>query len=369
MRVAIVHDWFDQVFGGSERTALAMAEVFPKADIFTMIYNDDVFGGQIHPKRLHTSVLDKWPRFLTKRHQLLLPFIPAAIESYDFKGYDLVISSSPAFSKNIITPPETLHLTYCHSPMRFAWDYWPQYLKDNGYGPLRRFLARRMIPRIRQWDLSGVARVDYWLANSQNSAKRIRKYYKQKDVTVLYPPADISGAKPGAKKRDFYVTLATLTPYKKLDLAIEAFNISGHKLVVIGDGPDRGRLQKLAKDNIKFAGRLEDDDKWRLLAAAQGLIFPQVEDFGLAPIEAMAAGTPVIAYAKGGVLETVTAGKTGVFFKQQTPAVINAAVERARKTRFHQSDLTAAAEQFSKPVFMSKFKTYVKEVYRDHARQ
>lgn len=366
MRVAIVHDWFDQVYGGSERTALTIAEMFPNADIFTMIFNDDKFGGLVNPKRLHTSWLEKIPKFLRKHHPVLLPFMPSAIERFDFSGYDIVISSSPAFSKNIITPPDTIHISYCHSPMRFAWDYWPQYLYDNRYGPIRRFLASKVIGRIRQWDLAGVNRVDYWLTNSETSARRIKKYYRVKDITILHPPADIAAASPAPAKRDFYVTLATLSSYKKIDLAIEAFNISGKNLVVIGDGPDRKRLETMANNNIRFLGFIDDKQKWAVLRSAKGLIFPQEEDFGLAPIDAMACGVPVIAYRRGGVVETVIEDKTGVFFDSQSASAINQAIERAETINFNTRTLIAQAKKFSKDEFKSKLLAYIKNVYKTH---
>lgn len=368
MKIALVHDWFDQVYGGSERTALSIAKMFPDCDVFTMMFNDDIFGGTIDPKRLRTSFLDRWPNFITKRHHYLLPFIPNAIESYDFSGYDLVISSSPAFSKNVITPPETIHVTYCHSPMRFAWDYWPQYMYDNNFGPIKRMIARGQVNRIRQWDLHGVSRVDHWLTNSKTSANRIKKYYRV-TAQVLHPPANLTGAKPSRKKGNYYVTLATLTPYKKLDIAIEAFNVNGQKLLIIGDGPDRERLQNLAKGNIKFAGFVKDEKKWKLLAGAKGLIFPQEEDFGLAPIDAMACATPVIAYGKGGALETVIDKKTGVFFKTQSVEALNQAITKAESIHFETQNLVNQAKKFSEPIFQRRLHEYLKKVMKHHADQ
>ena len=358
MKIAIVHDWFE-VFGGAEKTVIAIAEMFPKADLYTMIFNDDKFAQYFAPSKVHTSYLQKLPSFLKTKHRLLLPIIPQAIESYDLSEYDIVISSSSAFSKNIITSDKTLHICYCHSPMRFAWDYWPQYVDELGYGPIRKFIASKLIHNLRQWDSNGSSRVDVWLTNSKTSQKRIAKYYRKKSE-IIYPPADLEGSFVSKKKGNYYITLATLTPYKKIEAAIEAFNISGKKLFVIGDGPDRKRLEKMAAKNIRFAGFVKEKKKWELIAASKGLIFPQEEDFGIAPIDAMACGTPVIAYKKGGVLETVLPGKTGVFFGSQTAEAINKAIAKSETIDWQASAMRKHALGFSKKIFQKNLKQSIK---------
>ncbi|MEX0748534.1 MAG: glycosyltransferase [Candidatus Saccharimonadales bacterium] len=342
MKVALVHDWLNQKAGGAEQVLDQLATIFPEAPIYTMIYNPERFN---YPEeRIRTSFLQSAPDFLKQRSRYLLPLIPSAIEAWDFSDFDVVISSSCAFSKNIITHEGTIHISYCHSPMRFAWDYWPMYLNEQQVGPLRRAAIRRMVGRLRLWDYAGAARVDHFIANSKTTQARIQKYYRRSSE-IVYPPVDSTPHQ--ADKDDYYVTLGMLTPYKKIDLAIEAFNISGKPLKVIGDGPDRTRLEALAAENIEFTGYVTEEERTHLLAKARGLIFPNIEDFGIAPVDAMAAGTAVIAYAAGGATETVIEGQTGIFFTEQTARALNEAVLKAETQEFKLSDLHARADQFS----------------------
>ncbi len=360
MNVALVHDWLNTKRGGAEQVFDVLADMFPEAPIYTLIFNPERFD---YPReRIHTSYLQRAPRTLKQRSRYLLPFIPNAIESWDFRQYDVVISSSSAFAKNIITNPETLHICYCHTPMRFVWDYWPQYLDEQHIGPVRRWYARRQTGKMRIWDYAGAARVDKFLTNSETSRNRIKKFYRR-EAEIVHPPVETSSfayVSPD-KKRDYYVTLAALTPYKKIDAAIEAFNISGKKLTIIGDGPDRKRLENMAAGNIRFTGYLSDENRAELLAEAKGLIFPNVEDFGIAPVEAVASGTPVIAYGEGGVTETMNDGETGVLFREQTPAGINHAIERFEGMRFDGTTLRNRAQQFSTETFAKKLKSIIQE--------
>ncbi|HUC20106.1 MAG TPA: glycosyltransferase, partial [Candidatus Polarisedimenticolaceae bacterium] len=315
---------------------------------------------------VHPSTLQRWPAFLRKRPRYLLPWLPAAIEQFDFSGYDVVISSSSAFAKGVITKPETLHLCYCHSPMRFVWDYWPAYVQEQRVGPLRRAVIYALTSSLRQWDYYSAARVDNWVANSRTTAGRIAKYYRMKADAVIYPGADINSFTPAAHKGTYFVTLSSLTPYKKIDLAIAACNQINAELVVIGDGPDRERLEQLAGPTIRFAGRVGDQERAKLLAEAKALIFPAEEDFGIAPIEAMASGTAVIAYRKGGLTETVQEGVTGVFFDNPDVAELADILNRFDPAQFKQSDLVKQAQRFSTEVFRKRFKTYVEAAYKDY---
>lgn len=371
MKVAIVHDWLNTKFGGAEQVLIELAAMYPEAPIYTLLYNSETFGGAIDPTRVRTSRLQRLPKFLHARSRYLLPLIPVAIEQFDLTGYDVVISSSAAWAKGVITRPETLHICYCHTPMRFVWDYWPRYLDEQHVGPLRQAAIHRMTSRLRMWDYYSAERVDRWVANSQTTARRIRKYYRQEVGAVIYPGADTGGFTPAAKPAEagrYFLTLGSLTPYKKIDLAIAACNRTGLNLVVAGDGPDRARLERLAGPTIRFAGRVEDPERNGLLAAADALIFPNEEDFGIVPIEAMASGTPVIAYGAGGLTETVVPGETGVFFAEQTVDCLAKALHDFNPAHFSSVALQRRAAKFSTQQFRQQFGAYVEQAYKEYQR-
>ncbi len=279
MKVALVHDWLNTKQGGGENVLLEMAALFPDAPIYTLLYDAETFDGKLDPSRIRPSNLQRLPRFLRKRPRYLLPWLATAIEQFDFSEYDVVISSSSAFAKGIITKPATLHICYCHSPMRFVWDYWPAYIQEQRVGPLRRAAIHLLTSRLRQWDYYSAARVDCWIANSQTTAKRINKYYRVNVDAVIYPGADIGAFSPTGHKGAYFVTLSSLTPYKKIDLAITACNQIKAELIVIGDGPDRERLKQIAGPTIRFAGRVSNAERANLLSGAQALLFPNEEDF------------------------------------------------------------------------------------------
>jgi glycosyltransferase involved in cell wall biosynthesis len=365
MKVALVHDWLNTKFGGAEKVLTELAGMYPEAPIYTLLYNQQD-NPAIAADRVRTSSLQRWPAWLQRRSRYLLPLIPQAIEQFDFSEYDVVISSSTAFAKGIITKPETLHICYCHTPMRFVWDYWPAYVAEQQVGPVRRAAIHRLTSRLRLWDYYSAARVDRWVANSETTATRIRKYYHQEPDTVIYPGADLGQFSPARSHGDYFVTLCVLAPYKKIDLAIAACNQTGQQLVVIGDGADRARLEALAGPTIRFAGRVSDAERRQLLADAQALIFPNEEDFGIVPVEAMASGTPVIAYGRGGLTETVVPDVTGLFFDEQTPAALAAVLQDFRRERFSTTDLTQRAADFSTEVFRKRFRAYVEKAYREH---
>jgi glycosyltransferase involved in cell wall biosynthesis len=351
-RVALVHDWLDRPMGGGERVLLELAGMFPDAPVYTLLHDPRRFEGRLAPERVRPSWLQRLPAALRRRPRLLLPLIPAAVESWDLAGYDLVISSSVAFVKNVLTPPGTLHVCYCHSPMRFAWDYWPRYLEEMRAGPLKRLAVTALVSWTRLWDLAGVRRVDRWIANSETTAARLRKYYGVAEVTVVPPPVEITApSRPGTARGEHFVTLSTLTEYKRIDLAVRAFSRSGRPLTVIGDGPYRARLERLAGPSVTFAGHVSDAARAELLQSARGLVFPGEEDFGIAAVEALACGTPVVAFARGGLTEIVTDGRTGVLFHEQSVAALNAAVERLLGLRLSAAELAGAAERYAAPRF------------------
>ncbi|MBI4101076.1 glycosyltransferase [Candidatus Microgenomates bacterium] len=369
LKIALVHDWFNQTIGGAERVALELADMFPEAPIYTLIFNQTKFASLLNLKRIHTASLTRLAGWLKRRPRYLLPRIPKAVASFNFDAFDIVVSSSSAFVKNIRHSPQTFHICYCHTPMRFAWDYGPHYLAEQRLDPLRRAYVKRLVTKIRQWDLQGSQGVDLWLANSRTVAARIKKFYGQ-SAQVVYPPVDTATFQPlpSRQKQAFYITLGTLTPYKKIDLVITACNLTNRPLVVVGEGPEKSRLQKLAAGTIKFTGYVDATKKRKLLAQARALIFPSEEDFGIAPIEAMASGTPVVAYRKGGLTETVIDQRTGIFFDRQTPQALNEALDAFEQMTFMPADLTRQARLFDRSVFRRQIAGIVDQVAAHHVK-
>jgi len=366
MKVAIVHDWLNTKFGGAENVVAELADLYPEAPIYTLLYAPELVGDRIHPGRIHTSFLQKLPRWLRRRSRYLLPLIPMAIEQFDLSAYDVVISSSSAFAKGVITRPETLHICYCHTPMRFVWDYWPGYVEEQHVGHIQRGAIHVLTSRLRLWDYYSAARVDRWVANSHTTAQRIKKYYHQEVAAMIYPGADTSQFAPSTKTSDYFVTLSSLTPYKKIDVAIAACNRLERRLIVVGDGPDRPRLERLAGPTIEFAGRVNDTERAHLLAGARAMLFPNEEDFGIAPIEAMASGTPVIAFGRGGLTETIAPGVSGILFQPQSVEALVAAITDFQPTKFTAAALTRQAAKFTTAAFRKNIKTYVQKAYDDY---
>lgn len=370
LKIAIVHDFLVKI-GGAEKVLLEIHKIFPDAPIYTLIYSESGTKRQFAGKDFDIipSALQKLPAIIRNRPKLLLARFPQAIEEFDLSKFDIVISSSNSYAHGVITKPKTLHVSYCYSPMRYIWDWHHQYLLENniGYGFMSMQL-RKVLSRIRIWDRAAADRVDTWIAISKTVQKRIKKYYKQ-DSNVIYSPVDIEKIKISEKKpENFYLVVSRLSPYKKIDLAIEAFNKLGKKLIIVGEGSDLDRLKSLAKENITFLGWQSDQTVSELMSRAKALIFPGEEDFGLTPIESMAAGRPVIAYNKGGVTETVVEGKTGLFFDDASPESLVDAVERFELSfdQFSPLDCRKQAENFSSSKFQKDFKQTVTEEYEKY---
>jgi glycosyltransferase involved in cell wall biosynthesis len=365
MKVAIVHDFLFKL-GGAERVVKEMADIFPNAPIYTLIYDEEKCGKDFPKERVIVSKLDRSPTLLKKRPHYLLGKMPEAMESFNFSAFDLVISSSGAFSHGSITSPRTKHLCYSHSPMRYAWDYTHEYLEERHLPFWKEFLARRVLHQVRQWDRTAADRPDKYLANSEHVAKRLKKYY-QVDAEVLYPPVDVDRFYPYEKADDYFIIISALTPFKKIDLAVSTFNKVGKRLVIIGDGAHRKALQALAGPTVEILGRKSDQEVKRYLQGAKALVFPGEEDFGITPVEAMAAGKPVIAFGKGGVTETVIDGITGVFFQEQTVAALEAALARFYELEpsFNADIIHDRAQEFSRQHFRSQFKKVVDAFYHD----
>lgn len=363
-KIAIVADWLTNQ-GGAEKVILDIYKCFPDATIFTTIYNQEKLP-QFKDAKIVTSFLQNFP-FAKNKHQLYLALMPYAFESFDFTDYDIVISSSFACAKGIITKPETLHISYCHNPMRYIWDESHQYVKEHNFSQIFKLIAKPFLHKIRIWDKISSDRVDYYIANSKFVSNRIQKYY-QKDSTVIYPGVEFTNTKIEIKsnKKDYFLATGRLKPFKRFDLIIEAFNQSKKNLVIAGTGEDLERLKSLnTNPNTKFVGFISDQELQKLFLNAKAFIFPQAEDFGITPVEAQYFGCPVIAYKKGGALETVINNKTGLFFENQTPEILNQAIEELETTEFVYNQIHEHATKFSNLNFQKKLKEFVELKFKE----
>ncbi len=367
MKVAIAYDWLNQKVGGGEATLFEIAKLYPKADIYCLIYNKEKFDKYLVGRNIKTSRLQKFPNYFKKNPQLLLPFIPKAVDALDFTGYDLVISVSSAWVKNIKVSKSCTHICYCFSPARMLWDSWPGYLDTQQIGRfkpgrLTKFYVTKLASKIRLWDYYSSDNVSAYIAISKYISERIKKYYG-KDSTVIYPPVDIA-ANTSRTKKDYYLVLSVLSRYKNIELVIEAFIKNKQKLIIAGDGPDRERLTKLSakSTNIEFVGRVSKDQKEKLFGEAKAFIFPSIEDFGITPIEALSAGTPVIAFAGGGLKETVQEGVTGTFFAQSNAQSLQLAIDKFEKMKFDNADLIGSAKEYSANKFDKQFKNEIAKI-------
>lgn len=363
MRVAIVHDFLAQA-GGAERVVEAMHEIFPDAPIYTSIYDADATLPSFRTMDIRTSFLQNLPGGAAL-HRLHLPLYPLAFEQFDFTGYDVVISSSSSFAKGIITGPNTCHICYCHTPTRFAWRY-HEYVLQGGHGKLTRYILPAVIHRLRYWDFTSAQRVDYFLSNSNNIARRILKFYRR-DSQVIYPPVETSRFTVVAEPRaDYLLVVSRLVGYKKIDIAVEACTRLGLPLKVVGVGPSHPRLKAMAGPTVEFLGRASDDQVTDLLANCRAFLFPGEEDFGIAPLEAMASGRPVVAFRAGGALETVVDGETGLFFDEPTADSLASTLQRLDHVQFDSAAIRRHAERFDTSVFADKLRATVRTLYREH---
>jgi glycosyltransferase involved in cell wall biosynthesis len=371
MKIAIATD-FLQKFGGAQRVLLAIHELYSEAPIYCLSYDEEGTKGKFKDCKIIESSLNKWPKSFRKKIKYFLPVLPKKIEEFDFSDYDLVISSSDSFSHGIITKPSTFHLCYCHTPMRYAWDWYYEYLKENNIDKgLKSLIVRNILHKIRIWDKVAAYRVDKWLANSKNVQARIKKYYGA-DAQIIYPPVDVeSFALSENEPKDYYLIISRLEPYKKIDLAIKACELLNKKLFIIGEGSQLDALKKIAGKNVSFLG-WQDDKKMRdYLKDAKALIFPGEEDFGLTPVEAMAAGRPVIAYKRGGVIESIIDGKTGFFFDKPTADSLADAITKFEQSNSQNSsqDCRAQSLRFSKDIFQKEIKKAVNDGYLDYIKR
>jgi glycosyltransferase involved in cell wall biosynthesis len=347
--LALVYDWLIEM-GGGEKTLAAIAEVFP-APIYTLIAKQ--LPSCLSKKTIHSSFLQNLP-FVKHYYRSLLPFFPNAIERLDVSNYERILSVSHAVAKGVVKKPGQLHICYCFTPMRYAWDLSNQYLESLGGG--RRFFAKKILKRMRRWDIASLERVDHFIAISRYISERIKRLY-QRECAVIYPPVDTERIPLETNKEDIYVTVSRMVPYKKIDLLVEAFSQRpDKKLIVIGDGPERRRIESKAARNVQILGYQNDAVVQQALCKARGFVFAAEEDFGIVPVEAQAAGTPVIAFGKGGALETVINEKTGLFFSEQTTASLLDALDRFEKRTWDPATIRAHACRFSKARFQKEFK-------------
>lgn len=365
MKIALVHDYLVQ-YGGAERVLSALTEVFPEAPIYTLLYDREAVHGLFDRSRVHTSFLQRIPG-VRRAHRLFPPLMPPAIEQFDFTGYDVVLSDSSSYAKGVLTGPETLHISYVHTPMRYAWDDCQKYTEDFGFPHIVKKLIPFFMSPIRLWDKVSADRVDRYLANSDFVAARIRKYYG-KESTVIHPPVDTGKffiAKP-EDGQDYFLMVGRLIAYKRFDIAIEAFNRLKLPLRIIGRGPEEKHLRKIAGPTIEFLGRVPDEDLPKQYAECKAFVFPQEEDFGIVAVEAMASGRPVIAFRGGDIEERVEEGVSGVFFDEQSEGAIMGAVSRFEKYSFDPETIREKALPFDKEIFKKKIKEYVRESVREY---
>jgi glycosyltransferase involved in cell wall biosynthesis len=357
MKVALVHDYLNQM-GGAERVVMAFHDIFPDAPIYTSIYDPKRVDPAFQKMDVRTSFMQKLP-LVTKHHQPYLPFYPFAMESLDLRGYDLVLSSSSAFGKGVITRPETLHICYCHTPMRWCWAY-DEYVEREQLGKMARKVLPFLITGMRVWDQTSAMRVDHFIANSPVVAERIQKYYRR-DAIVIPPPVAASRFifDPTAQPGDYFLVVSRLIPYKRIDLAIEACNRLQLPLVIIGSGRDEERLKKMAGPTIRFMGRLSDKEVLYYYAHCRALLFPGEEDFGITPLEAQASGRPVVAYGVGGALASVIDGITGVFFHEQTVDSLASVLATFDEHSFDTQVIRNHALEFDMPRFRRRILQFI----------
>lgn len=367
MKRALVNDWY-YVNGGAEKVVKAINSIWNDFDHFATIdfLDDESRQFILNGKKVTTTFIQKLPG-AKKNHRKYLQLFPLAIEQLDLSEYDVIISSSSSVAKGVLTNHNQLHICYCHSPARYAWDLYHFYLNEaNLTKGIKAFYAKWVLHKFRIWDVLNSNRVDYFIANSNYVAQRIKKIYRR-DSVVIYPPVDTELYTLEEEKKDYYVTASRMVPYKKIDLIIEAFNeMPNKKLIVFGDGPDLKNIKKIAGNNIEFKGYATKEQLKAGFQQAKAFVHAADEDFGIVPIEAQACGTPVIAYGKGGLLETVIPNVTGVFFKEQTVESLKQAINEFDGIKFNYVTIRRHAEKFSTQEFTRKLKAFVEEKYSMH---
>jgi glycosyltransferase involved in cell wall biosynthesis len=362
-RVALVHDWLTGQRGG-EKVLDVFAEIFPNAPIYTLFHFKGSQIEAVEKRNIRTSFLQGFP-FLRKKYRHYLPLYPLAAELFDLQKFELVISTSHCVAKGVIPHPDSLHICYVHSPVRYAWNQYFSYFSPRRLSLFSRILIPPLIHYLRLWDESSSHRVDHFIANSRNVARRIEKYYRR-PARVIYPPVDTHFFRPADREADYYLIVSALVPYKRIDLAIEVFNRTEFPLKIVGQGPDYKELKKRARTNIEFLGSLEAEDLLQVYQGAIALIMPGEEDFGITSLEAQACGVPVIAYGKGGAVETVMPEKTGLFFHELRVKSLLETLDKFRVLEFNKNTLRANAMTFSRDIFKEKISEFFLEKWSEH---
>jgi glycosyltransferase involved in cell wall biosynthesis len=356
MKAVLVHDWLTGMRGG-EKVLLSLARLFPDAPIYTLLHVKGTVAPELEAREIHTTFVDRLPG-VAAHYRRYLPVFPAAAASMDLRGYDLVISSSHCVVKAVRARPGGLHLCYCHTPMRYVWDRYDDYFGPGRVSGAVRLFAPLLAKALRSWDVATTNRVHAFAANSAYVASRIRRYYGR-EAEVLPPPVDVDFYTPDGASADYDLIVSALVPYKRIELALDAYRGSGRRLKVVGQGPEERRLRALAPAEAEFLGPVPDEELRDLYRGCRAVLMPGVEDFGIVPVEAMACGRPVVAFAEGGAVESVRHGETGVLFHQPTAAALRAAVDSLETLRFNTATLRARAEEHGRAVFEARFRAFV----------
>lgn len=361
MNAAIVHDWLNQI-GGAEEVLEALVEMFPGAPVYTSMYWPEAMPAAYRDWDIRTTWLDRLPG-IYRHHQPYLLLYPLAFGGLELAGYDLIISNKSAFCLGVRAAPGSRHICYCLTPTRFVWDF-DTYVEREQIGGVARRMVQPFLGRLQRWERAAAGRVDAFVAISNEIQARVRRFYGR-DAAIIYPPVDTGRFTPAESHDDYFLIVSRLIPYKRIDLAVRAFTDLGLPLWIGGDGRDRARLQAIAGPNVRFLGYVPEENLGGLMAHCRAFVFPGLEDFGIAPVQAMAAGRPVVAYAGGGALDYVVEGLSGTFFHEQTTASLAEAVRRIRDSAFDPAAIRAHAQRFDKSVFKSELAAFIQEKTRD----
>ncbi|MCX7834554.1 MAG: glycosyltransferase [bacterium] len=365
LKIALVHDWLTGIRGG-EKVLAAISELTGPCDLFTLLHVPDRISGIIADHNIHTSFLQKLP-FSKEYYRYYLPFFPAAIESFNLSPYDLVLSTSHAVAKGVLSRSDALHISYIHTPMRYVWELFWEYFGEHKHSTLYRLAVTVAARRLREWDVISASRADHYLANSHHVRKRIMHHWRR-EAEVVYPPVDTEHFTLGKHQGDYFLVVSSLVPYKRIDLAVGAANQLKLKLIVVGDGPEKDRLQKMAGSTIEFIGALDNYQLNELYGNAKALLFPGEEDFGIVPVEAMATGTPVIAYGRGGAMETVVIPErakkemlpvTGIGFMEPSIDSLVSAIRKFETFEWDVEEIRKIALNFDKSKFLKRYASAV----------
>lgn len=356
MKLAIVHDWLTNM-GGAEQIIINFKEIYPDAPIYTTFYNPNNLDEKLKNIDVRTSFLQK--NKMITNHKKYFPLMPLAFENFNLNEYDIVLSSSTCCAKGVLTSSDAIHICYCNTPMRYAWETRDDYIE--GVGKIKRRLIKVLLHYMRIWDTVSSNRVDYFIANSTAVQKRIKKHYGRESV-VINPPVRCKLFDISENDGDYYFIVSRLVKYKRYDLAVQACSELGKKLIIIGEGPEKEKLEKMANENVIFLGKQSDEIVKKYMSECRALLFPGEEDFGIVPVEAQACGRPVIAYGKGGVLDTVINEKTGLLFKEQTVDSLKEAILKFESMKFNKIEIRKHALQFDEEIFKNKIREYIEKV-------